>query len=114
MIAANNYGGVGLAGFCGACRLDVFKVTHLYQFAVAMAIRRLVDDHVRIINLSMGADTGSYVLLDAVNYAIANGVLLVASSGNNGSGQVEYPAAWLAGNNVLPATGSPSAGATPT
>ena len=70
-----------------------------------MAIRRLVDDHVRIINLSMGGDTGSYVLLDAVNYAIANGILLVASSGNNGSGQVEYPAAWLAGNNGAPGYG---------
>jgi subtilisin family serine protease len=98
LIAANNDDRVGLAGFCGACRLDVFKVVNLYDFAIAIAIRRLVDDHVRIINLSLGSETGSYVMLDAVNYAISNGVLVVAASGNNGSGLVDYPAAWLAGD----------------
>lgn len=105
LIAANNDDGTGLAGFCGACRLDVFKDTTPYQFLAASAIRRLVDDHVRIINLSLGSDIGSYVMLDAVNYAIANGVLVVASSGNNGSGQLEYPAAWLAGANGAPGYG---------
>jgi len=96
IIAAPNDDGHGLAGFCGACRLDVFKDLGLTQFSTAGAIRRLVDDHVRIINLSRGAPTPmSFVMADAIHYAIQNGVLIVASSGNEGIGQVDTPASFL-------------------
>jgi subtilisin family serine protease len=95
IIAAPNDDGFGLAGFCGACRLDVFKDLALTQFSTAAAIRRLVDDHVRIINLSLGGYGFSFILADALDYAISHGVLVVASSGNDGIGIVKYPAAYL-------------------
>jgi hypothetical protein len=98
IIAASNDDGYGLAGYCGACRIIPFRVVNLSSFAVAGAIRKLVDEHVRIINISLGGGP-SFAVLDAVNYAISKNVLLVASSGNDSAGQVSYPAAWLMGDN---------------
>lgn len=98
IIAAPNDDSYGLAGYCGACRIVPFKVVNLNAFSVAAAIRKLVDENVRIINLSLGGGP-SFVLLDAVNYAISKNVLLVASTGNDSAGQVAYPAAWLMGSN---------------
>ena len=54
IIAAPNDDSYGLAGYCGACRIIPFRVVNLYSFEVAAAIRKLVDEHVRIINLSLG------------------------------------------------------------
>jgi subtilisin family serine protease len=98
LIAAQNDDGYGLAGYCGACRIIPFRVVNLNSLTVAAAIDKLVDEQVRIINLSLGGGP-SLVMLDAVNYAISKGVLLVASSGNDGVGQAAYPAAWLTGDN---------------
>jgi subtilisin family serine protease len=105
LIAANNDDGKGLAGFCGACRLDVFRVVNLYDYKVATAIRLLADDGVRVINLSLGSPEYSYVEADAINYAISKGVLVVAAAGNDGTGAVSYPAAFL-----QPSGGGPSYG----
>jgi Subtilase family len=98
IISAENDDGYGLAGYCGACRIIPFRVVNLTSFEVAGAIRKLVDEHVRIINLSL-AGGPSFIELDAVNYAISKNVLLVASSGNDGAAQVSYPAAWLMGDD---------------
>jgi len=59
-----------------------------------------VDHGSNIINLSFGGTKkdGSSVLQDAVNYAAAHNVLVVAASGNNSSDQILYPAAF---NSVL-------------
>jgi subtilisin family serine protease len=97
LIAAQNDDTYGLAGYCGACRIIPFRVVNLNSLTVAAAIIKLVDEQVRIINLSLGGGP-SLILLDAVEYAISKGVLLVASSGNDGIGQVAYPAAWLTGD----------------
>jgi len=98
IIAAPNDDGYGLAGYCGACRIVPFRVVNLNSFSVSAAIRKLVDEHVRVINLSLGGGP-SFVLLDAINYAISKNVLVVASAGNDGASQVSYPAAWLMGEN---------------
>ena len=95
IVGAANDDGYGLAGFCGACRLDIFKNVQLYDYQVAAAVRMLVDDHVRIVNLSLGSDRYSYPLADAVNYAISKGVLVVASSGNDRDSVVSFPASML-------------------
>jgi len=106
IIAATNDDGFGLAGFCGACRVDVFKTTAPTDFSVALAIRRLVDDGVHVINLSLGRQgTPASILADSLSYAAAAGVLVVASSGNDESGQVSTPAWWL-----QPANGARSYG----
>ena len=53
IIASRNDDGFGLAGFCGACRLAVYKASPLTDVQVAEGIRTLTDAHVRIINLSI-------------------------------------------------------------
>jgi subtilisin family serine protease len=56
------------------------------------AIRWAVDNGARVINLSLGGTFGSTVA-DAVKYATAKGVLVVAAAGNNGNSAPFYPAA---------------------
>src|SRR5215475_13916394 len=53
VIGAANDDGIGLAGFCGACRLAVYKAIPLNDVQIAVGIQRLTDAHVRIINLSL-------------------------------------------------------------
>jgi serine protease len=58
---------------------------------VAAGIVWASDHAARVINLSLGGPTSSRVLSDAVSYATAHGVLVVAAAGNE-SGPVGYPA----------------------
>jgi len=61
--------------------------------AVANGIIFAVDNGADVINLSLGGPTPAQVLEDAVAYAYANGVTVVAATGNdNGAGG--YPAAY--------------------
>ncbi len=95
IIAARNDDGVGLAGFCGACRVAVFKAIPLNDVQLALGIQRLTDARVRIINLSVVSQTVSQNVIDALNYAQSAGVLVVAASGNEGSGTIDFPASYL-------------------
>lgn len=61
---------------------------------VAQGIRWATDHGADIINLSLGSPSGSSVEEDAVQYAYDNGVTVVASSGNDGTNSVGYPAAY--------------------
>lgn len=95
LIAANNDDGVGMAGFCGACRLVVFKDVPGTIFTFATAVQKLVDEHVRVLNLSLDFPFPSYLVTDAINYAINAGVLPVISTGNDGVGAVAFPASYV-------------------
>jgi len=95
IIAARNDDGLGLAGFCGACRVAVFKAIPLNDVQIALGIQRLADARVRIINLSVISQTVSQNIIDALNYALSAGVLIVAASGNGGSGTIDFPASYL-------------------
>lgn len=64
------------------------------QYDAATAIRYAVDNGARIINCSWGYFIGTSVLQDAVNYAIANNVFIVASAGNNNWSNYQYPASY--------------------
>jgi len=61
-------------------------------FTLSEAIIAAVDRKVDLINLSLGGDRPSAVLSHAIKYATSNNILLVAASGNDGIGQVSYPA----------------------
>ena len=63
-------------------------------FDLAAAIVDAVDRGVDVISMSLGTYADASVLQDAVNYALAHQVLLVASAGNNGVEDVCYPAAY--------------------
>jgi subtilisin family serine protease len=98
LIAANIDDGFGMAGFGGETHIigihagddGIFNDTQ-----VAVALTKLVSLGVRIVNMSLGGRTPSEpILVDAIHNAAAQGVLLIASAGNDNS-YVGWPAADL-------------------
>lgn len=61
--------------------------------AVIDAIHRATDDGCKVICMSLGGPDASAALQEAVDYAHARGVLVVAATGNSGASPVQYPAA---------------------
>jgi subtilisin family serine protease len=60
-------------------------------------IRWCAQQGVKVISMSLGGSSGSTTLEEAVNYAYDTmGVLLVAAAGNDGLGNVSYPASYSA------------------
>lgn len=62
-------------------------------FLLARGIVEAVEAGADLINISLGGFNDSGLLREAVDYAIANGVLVLASVGNQGVDRVQYPAA---------------------
>ncbi|MCE9636755.1 MAG: S8 family serine peptidase [Planctomycetes bacterium] len=61
--------------------------------AIASGIEWAVANGANVINLSLGMDASSGVLGDAVRYAIANGITVVAATGNGGApASISFPA----------------------
>lgn len=91
--------GNGIYGVAPEANLAVYKVcdTDGTCFAddVASAIRYAVDQKADVVLISVGSDTESSLVRDAVNYATSKGVMVVAAAGNDGpdSGGVDFPAA---------------------
>ena len=94
--AAQGNNGTGVAGVSWGARIMPLKV--LNQFGggsyanVAAGIVWAADHGAQVINLSLGGAAPSTTLESAVLYAYGKGILLVAASGNNGGGQLLYPA----------------------
>jgi Subtilase family len=63
------------------------------SFLLAQGIVAAVDGGVDLINISMGSFGDSSLVRNAIDYARAAGVLIVAATGNNGTNRVTYPAA---------------------
>ena len=61
---------------------------------VAAAIVYAADNGVRVLNLSFGDVFYSPLMHDAIRYAHARGVVIVASAGNEGSGEPHYPSSY--------------------
>lgn len=59
---------------------------------VAAGIRWAADNGAQVINLSLGASSGSTTLSEAVDYAWNKGAVVVAAAGNDGSSSPNYPA----------------------
>lgn len=98
--AAASDNGVGVAGV--AWQVGIMPVKSLNAFGagqtsnVAEGILWAVDNGVDIINLSLGSSESSSTLGDAIQYAYANDVFIVASMGNeyNQGNPTFYPAAY--------------------
>ena len=75
---------------------------------LAEAIRYAVDNGARVMNLSLGADTGSTPLREAIDYAVAQGAVIAAAAGNDGDAGSPpfYPAAYAAEVDGLIAVGA--------
>jgi subtilisin family serine protease len=64
------------------------------MFTLAKAIRYARDRGATVINMSFGTLTVSKVLKEAIDYAKAANIVLVASAGNNNTSAVQFPAAY--------------------
>jgi hypothetical protein len=62
-------------------------------FSVAQGILAALDSGARVINISLGGHATSPVLGEAIERALARGVAVVASSGNDQAGRLAWPAA---------------------
>lgn len=94
--AAETNNGTGVASVSWGARAMIIKVLDAYgdgyYYDIAAGIVYAADNGAQVINLSLGGETPSQLLQDAVNYAYGKGALVVAAAGNNGSA-VFYPAA---------------------
>jgi subtilisin family serine protease len=94
IIAAESNNGIGIAGISSAkiLALRAFDATgNGSDVDIASAIVYAVDNGAEIINMSFGDIVESPILRDAVAYAYSKNILLVASSGNDGSDNPHYP-----------------------
>jgi subtilisin family serine protease len=98
IIAARTNNGRGQAGICWRCSLMPVKVLDANgsgsTSVVAAGIVWAVDHGARVISLSLGGEDSTQTLSDAVAYAVGKGVILVASAGNSGNSNLNYPAAY--------------------
>jgi subtilisin family serine protease len=98
IVAARQNNALGVSGIAPDSQILPGKVmgsdgTGLYG-DVADGITWAVDQGARVINLSLVGTAPSSVLQSAIDYATANGVITVASSGNWGTDDPAYPAAF--------------------
>lgn len=63
------------------------------SFTLSQGIVAAVDAGAQLINISMGSFGDSVLVRNALEYARAAGALIIASTGNNGTDRVTYPAA---------------------
>ncbi|MEE8575698.1 MAG: S8 family serine peptidase, partial [candidate division Zixibacteria bacterium] len=62
-------------------------------FDVALAIFKAVEEGCDVINLSLVLKSRHLAVRDAINYAVGQGVAVIAAAGNNAQSGVVYPAA---------------------
>ncbi len=103
VIAARTNNGQGIAGVCWNCRIMPVKVMDSDGYGsdswVSSGIIWAVDHGAHVLNLSLGGSGSSETLKDAVAYARAHGVVVVAAAGNfeeaeSGIPPPSYPAAY--------------------
>ena len=102
IIGAKVNNAIGISGIARNCKVMALRAgtsldsggTGLQDSKSSAAIVYAVDNGAKIINMSWGSDRNSFVLQDAINYAHARDVLLVAAGGNNMNSEVIFPAGY--------------------
>jgi thermitase len=90
----NNEGIAGVAWNCKILPVKVLDNTGVGATdKVAAGILWATDNGAAVINLSLGAETGTETLRAALKYAFDKGVVIIAAAGNT-NGNVFYPAAY--------------------
>ncbi|MCA9757190.1 MAG: VCBS repeat-containing protein [Candidatus Eisenbacteria bacterium] len=100
--AASGDNGIGIAGVVWNCSIMPVKVLdetgHGASTWIANGITYATDHGANVISMSLGSDTPSTTIMNAANYAWSNGLILLASSGNDNVATVGYPAGF---SNVM-------------
>lgn len=95
VIAAKANNKIGVAGIAPQCKLVALRAFDATGNAedddIASAIVYAADNNVRIVSLSFGDYVPSMLQRDAIRYATGKGVLIFASSGNEGNTLPHYP-----------------------
>ncbi len=95
VIGAEHDNGKGISGLAYGSRvmaLRAFDATgNAEEDDIASAVLYACVNGAKIVNCSFGDIVQSTIVRDAMNYAAANGVCIVASSGNSGGSGVHFP-----------------------
>ena len=93
--------GIGIAGVAWECPLIAIRAglslggsSRMQDDDSASAIVYAADSGASIINMSWGSEHRSFVIQDAIDYAYARGVVLVAAAGNSQKPTAIFPAAY--------------------
>lgn len=95
-VAASN-NAIGIAGACWTCPLMPVKVTNsgsAYNSDIAAGVTWATDHGAKVINISYAGTAADTTLGNAVAYAIAHNVVVVAAAGNYGTTAQSWPAAF--------------------
>ncbi len=93
LIAGQN--GIGIAPQADLISIQVLDSDGIGDaFTLAQGIIKAVDAGANVINMSLGSYGSNTALTNAVDYASAHGVVLVASAGNEAVSELPYPAAY--------------------
>lgn len=89
---------IGVAGMAPGARLVILRAFDASGNGedddVAAAVVYAADRGVKVLNLSFGDYYNSPLLRDAIAYAYGRGVMIVASSGNEGGSDPHYPSSF--------------------
>ena len=106
VIAANGNNGQGIAGVAFGVRILPIKALDCTGSGllsdVASGVTYATDHGARVINISLGSSSAQSTLQDAIRYAVARNVLVVAAAGNCGvtstrcasANEPQYPGAF--------------------
>jgi len=95
---AENNNGIGISGAAPNVKLLNIRAFDPAGFGdeddVAAGILYAIEMGAKVINMSFGDNTFSYVLRDVIKYAYSQNIVLAASSGNSGSDLPHYPSGY--------------------
>ena len=99
VIAATQNNGIGISGIAPLAELLVIKANfdnegYFSGAAIAEGVYYAVDNGAHVINMSLGGAYPDPVIEEACDFALSQGVIVVAAAGNNGLPVYNYPASF--------------------
>jgi len=96
ILASAGSDGKGIYGVAPEAKLMAIKVcgaSGCWADDIAAGIKYAADNGANIISMSLGGDTQSSLIRDAINYATGEGVLAAAGNDGPADGSIDYPGA---------------------
>ncbi|MDX6262167.1 MAG: serine protease [Kribbellaceae bacterium] len=98
LIAAAGNNAIGVAGAAWSAKAMPVKVLDNqgsgFDSDIIEGLQWAVTHGARVVNMSFGSDEDDPVLHDAIAQAVADGVVIVAAAGNDGTSVTQYPASY--------------------